>query len=231
MFSSLFILSFSRASSPTLLVTVHLTHSKLRAVYPKLAEHFSVSVPFTQLEDEVECEAQQENEIDHNMDLHLKLTETPVEECLEEREQSLCVYEKRPFHNSLRSQQQCVEHCSCVESDVRSQTKVTSKHGTNQHVEQEQESSEGTPSLVDTHVHPPDLSAETGMKQPAGGVSTVSVAQLVMEQDSLLSEQEESDSQQTPSPLQVHSNGEDPLSSLSVSSTPVRKYRRPAPRR
>lgn len=210
---------------------MHLTHSKLKAVYPRLAEHFSVSVPFTQLEDEVEREAQQENEIDQNMELHLKLSETPVEECLEEREQNLCVCEKRPLHDSLQSQQRCVEHCTCVQSDARSQTKVTLKHCTNQHVEQEQESSENTPSLVDTRVHPPDLSAEKGLQQPAGVVSTVSVAQLVMEEDSLLSEQEESDSQQTPSPLQVHANEEDPLSSLSVSSTPVRKYRRSAPRR
>ncbi|KAB5542240.1 hypothetical protein PHYPO_G00089230 [Pangasianodon hypophthalmus] len=213
-----------RARSPAVLVTVHLTRGNLRAIYPKLAEHFSVSVPFTQLEDEVECEAQQENEIDRNMELCLKLTETPMEEFLEEKEQSLCVCEERPSDDSLQSQQRCV--ASCVQSDASSQTKVTLKPYTNQ---QEQESSEDTPSLVDTHVHPPASSAEKGKKGPAGVVSAVSVAQLVMEEDSLLSET--SDSQQTPTSLQVHSEGEDPLSSLSVSSTPVRKYRGPAPRR
>ncbi|MCJ8743305.1 hypothetical protein PDJAM_G00092390 [Pangasius djambal] len=211
-----------RPRSPAVLVTVHLTQGNLRAIYPKLAEHFSVSVPFTQLEDEVECEAQQENEIDRNVELCLKLTETPMEELLEEKEQSLCVREERPSDDGLQSQQRYV--ASCVQSDARSQTKVTLKPLTNQRVEQEQESSEDTPSLVDTHVHPPASSAEKGKKGPA-----VSVAQLVMEEDSLLSEA--SDSQQTPSSLQGSTDGEDPLTSLSVSSTPVRKYRRPAPRR
>lgn len=224
-----FVLSFSRAPSPALLVTVHLTQGNLKAIYPKLAEQFSVSVPFTQLEEEVEHEAQQENEIDRNMELCLKLTETPMEEVLEEREQSSCMCEERPSDDSLQSQQQCDECCTSVQSDARSKTSVPVKHCTNRDVEQEEESSEVTPSLVDTHVHPPALSAEKG---PAGVVSGVSVTQLVMEQDSTPSELEASDSQPlTPSPLQVRSNREDPLSSLSVNSTPVRKYRRPAPHR
>ncbi|XP_017350028.1 telomeric repeat binding factor a isoform X1 [Ictalurus punctatus] len=219
--------NLSRAPSPALLVTVHLTQGNLKAIYPKLAEQFSVSVPFTQLEEEVEHEAQQENEIDRNMELCLKLTETPMEEVWEEREQSSCVCEERPSDDSLQSQQQCDECCTSVQSDARSKTSVPVKHCTNRDVEQEEESSEVTPSLVDTHVHPPALSAEKG---PAGVVSGVSVTQLVMEQDSTPSELEASDSQPlTPSPLQVRSNREDPLSSLSVNSTPVRKYRRPAP--
>ncbi|KAF4079655.1 hypothetical protein AMELA_G00180640 [Ameiurus melas] len=216
----------SRTPSPALLVTVHLTQGNLKAIYPKLAEQFSVSVPFTQLEEEVEHEAQQENEIDRNMELCLKLTETPMEEVFEEREQSPCVCEERPSDDSLQSQQQCDECCTCVQSDARSKTTETLKHCSNRGVEQEEDSSEVTHSLVDTHVHPPAPSAE---KSPAGVVSGVSVTQLVMEQDSPLSELEASDSQSlTPSPLQVCSNREDPLSSLPVNSTPVRKYRRPS---
>lgn len=220
---SLFILSCSRACSPTLLVTVHLTHSNLKASYPKLAEHFSVSVPFTQLEHAEECEAQQENVIDRNMELCLKLTETPIEEPPNEKEQCLCVCEESPSDDTLQSQQS-----TCVQSDASSQSKVTLEHCANQHVEQEQESSEETPSLTDPRIHP---SAEKGKKGSAAVASAVSVAQLVMEEDSLLSEVESSGSQQCLSPLRVRSNGDDPLSSLSVSSTPVRKYRRPAPRR
>lgn len=204
--SSLFILFFSGTCSPALLVTVHLTHGNLKAIYPKLAEQFSVSVPFTQLEDEVECEAQQENVIDRNMELCLKLTETPMEELVDEKEQHLCACEER-------------------------QSKVTVNHCPNQHVEQERECSEETPLLVGSRVHPPASSTGKGKKRPPGVVSAVSVAQLVIEEDSLLSEVESSDSQQDPSQLQVCSNSEDLLSSQSTSSTPVRKYRRPAPRR
>lgn len=210
---------------------MHLNHGNLKTIYPKLAEHFSVSVPFTQLEDEVECEAQQENVIDRNMELCLKLTETPMEELLDEKEQNLCVCEERPSNDSLQTQQRYNERCTCMQSDDCSQPEVTVEHCTNQHVEQEQESSEETPSRVDNHVHPPASSAEKGKKGPSDVASAVSVAQLVMEEDSLLSEVESSDSQQDPSPLQVHCNGENPLSSQSLSSTPVRRYRRPAPRR
>lgn len=227
MFSSLFIHPFSRASSPALLVTVHLSHGNLKTIYPKLAEHFCVSVPFTQLEDDVECEAQQENVIDRNMELCLKLTETPMEELMDEKELSLCECEEGPSDGSVHSQQQHTKHCTCEQSNASSRSKATLERCTNQHVEQEQESSEATPALVDTHVHPPPSSAKKGKK----GSSAVSVAQLVMEEDSVLSEVESSDSQQDPSLLQVQSNGEGPLSSLSDSSTPVRKYRRPASHR
>ncbi|XP_060745271.1 telomeric repeat binding factor a isoform X1 [Tachysurus vachellii] len=197
------------ACSPALLVTVHLTQGNLKAIYPQLAEHFSVSVPFNQLEDEVECEAQQDNATDRNMEFCLKLTETPLE-FLEEKEQSVCVGH-------------------CVQSDGSNQTNMTQNYCTNQHVEKEQERSKDTPLLIDTHVqHPPLSSAEDGKRRTSGVVSAVSVAQLVMEEDSVLNQHEASDSQQTPSPLQLHSNGEDPLSSQSVSSPPVRKYRRPA---
>lgn len=229
--SSLFILFFSSACSPALLVTVHLTHGNLKAIYPKLAEQFSVSVPFTQLEDEVECEAQQENVIDRNMELCLKLTETPMEEILDEKEQHLCACEERPSNNSVQLQQRRVEHRTSVQVGVGSQSKVTVNHRPNQHVEQERECSEETPLLVDSRVHPPASSTGKGKKRPSGVVSAVSIAQLVIEEDSLLSEVESSDSQQDPNQLQVCSNSEDLLSSQSTSSTPVRKYRRPAPRR
>lgn len=202
---------------------MHLTQGNLKAIYPQLAEHFSVSVPFNQLEDEVECEAQQDNGTDHNMELCLKLTETPLE-FLEEKEQSVC--EGLP-NDTLQSQQRCVGRC--VQSDGSNQTNVTQNYCTIQHVEKVQERSKDTPLLIDTHVqHPPLSSAEDGKRRTSGVVSAVSVAQLVLEEDSILNQHEASDSQQTPSPLQLHSNGEDPLSSQSVSSPPVRKYRRPA---
>ncbi|XP_046729072.1 telomeric repeat binding factor a isoform X2 [Silurus meridionalis] len=207
----------SSAPSPSVLVTVHLTQGNLKAIYPKLAEQFSVSVPFTQLEDEVECEAQLENEIDRDMELCLKLTETPMED--------LCLSEERPSEDSLQSQQRNAEGCTCVQSDSQTQQNCTK-----QHVQQDQGSLDDTISL-DVHDPPPAVSAEKGKKKPAGDVSAVSVAQLVMEEDSMLSELETSVSQHTPSPLQTHSNGEDPLSSLSVNSTPVRTFRRAAPHR
>lgn len=179
-----------------------------------LAEQFSVSVPFTQLEDEVECEAQQTNFIDRNMELCLKLTETPMEELLDETVQGSCTCEERPSGDPLQTQQKMKIN----------PTKATQEHCTKQHVEQAQEGSEETPSLVETPVHPSTASAEKDKKGPAGVASGVSVAQLVMEEDSLLSES--SDSQQDPCPVQGHSKGEDPLSSQSVICTPVRKYRR-----
>ncbi|TSK13209.1 Telomeric repeat-binding factor 2 [Bagarius yarrelli] len=209
-----------RACSPALLVTVHLTQGNLKAIYPQLAENFSVSVPYTQLEDEVESEAQQENQIDRNMELCLKLTETPVLEFSEE-EQPMCVCEERPRNDDLPSQQPYVEHCPALQSEPSSQNKVIPKHSAKPHVEQEQESLEASPPLLQS----PASSAEKG---PAGVVSAVSVAQLVMEEDSVPSEHEASDPPQTPSPPRLQSNGEDPFSSLSVSTTPVRKYRRTA---
>ncbi|KAK3518168.1 hypothetical protein QTP70_033262 [Hemibagrus guttatus] len=215
--------NLSSACSPSLLVTVHLTKGNLMAIYPQLAEQFSVSVPFTQLEDEVECEAQQENGTDHNMELCLKLTETPLEEFLEEQQQSVCE------ESTVQSQQRCAGHCTYVQCAASKQTIMTQNHCANQHMEKKHESSKDTPSLINTHgQHSPAFSAEDG-KRTAGVVSAVSVSQLVMEEDSVLSDLEASDSQQTPSPLQVHLNAEDPLSSQSVSSTPVRKFRRPAP--
>lgn len=229
-FSMFFLHNFSSCSSacsPSLLVTVHLTKGNLTAIYPQLAEQFSVPVPFTQLEDEMECEAQQENGMDHNMELCLKLTETPMEEFSAEQEQSVCG-ERLPSDH-VQSQQRCVGHCIYVQPDANKQTIVTENHCTNQHMEKEHESSRDTPSLINTHgSHSPAASAEDG-KTTAGVVSSVSVAQLVMEEDSVPSDLEAGNSQQTPSPQQVHSNAEDPLSSQSVSSSPVRKFRRPAP--
>ncbi|XP_058273496.1 telomeric repeat binding factor a isoform X2 [Hemibagrus wyckioides] len=214
------------ACSPSLLVTVHLTKGNLMAIYPQLAEQFSVPVPFTLLEDDVECEAQQGNGLDQNMELCLKLTETPME-FLAEQEQSVC--DERLPSDRVQSQQRCVGHCTYVQSDASKQTIVTPNHCTKQHMEKEHESSRDTPSLINTHgQHSPASSAEDG-KTTAGVVSAVSVAQLVMEEDSVPSDLEAGNSQQTPSPQKVHSNAEDPLSSQSVSSSPVRKFRRPAP--
>ncbi|KAM9468173.1 telomeric repeat binding factor a isoform 2-T2 [Clarias gariepinus] len=219
-----------QAYSQAPLVTVHLNLGNLRAVYPKLAEHFSVSVPFTQLEDEVECEAQQENDIDHNMDLCLKLAETPLLECSEENEQEcLSAGEVRPSDEKLQPEQQSLEHSTSVQSDAASQDKVTLKNSTqneetltnstNQPAELEQGSLDDTPSLGESPVR---SSAE---KVTAARVCTVSVARLVMDDDSVLSDLEASDSQKTSSPVQGNANTEDPLSSLSVSPAPVRKYR------
>ncbi|KAK3544836.1 hypothetical protein QTP86_027509 [Hemibagrus guttatus] len=156
--------------------------------------------PFlVKLEDEVECEAQQENGTDHNMELCLKLTETPLEEFLEEQQQSVCE------ESTVQSQQRCAGHCTYVQCAASKQTIMTQNHCANQHMEKKHESSKDTPSLINTHgQHSPAFSAEDG-KRTAGVVSA------------------------TPSPLQVHLNAEDPLSSQSVSSTPVRKFRRPAP--
>ncbi|KAF5898829.1 telomeric repeat-binding factor 2, partial [Clarias magur] len=220
-----------QAYSPAPLVTVHLNLGNLRAVYPKLAEHFSVSVPFTQLEDEVECEAEQENEIDRNMELCLKLAETPLMEFTEENEQQgLSACEERPSDERLQPQQQSLEHNTSVQSDAASQEKVSLKNSTQNEVmltnsTNQEGSLDDTPSLGDTPV------CSSAEKVTVARVCTVSVARLVMEDDSVLSDLEPSDSQKTSSPAQGNANTEDPLSSLSVNQTPVRKYRRPASRR
>ncbi|KAL0194668.1 hypothetical protein M9458_008240, partial [Cirrhinus mrigala] len=51
----------------------------LRQVYGVLSERYGVSVSFTQLQEEVEMEAQQKNPEPDGSELHLALSETPME--------------------------------------------------------------------------------------------------------------------------------------------------------
>ncbi|KAK2892375.1 hypothetical protein Q8A67_012363 [Cirrhinus molitorella] len=57
----------------------HLSLRSLRQAYGVLSERYGVSMSFTQLQEEVEMEAQQENPDPAEPELHLALSETPME--------------------------------------------------------------------------------------------------------------------------------------------------------
>ncbi|XP_051544679.1 telomeric repeat binding factor a isoform X4 [Myxocyprinus asiaticus] len=59
---------------------VQVSMQQLRLVYSTLSEQFGVSVPFCQLQQEVESEALQENRRVSSPELHLSLSETPREQ-------------------------------------------------------------------------------------------------------------------------------------------------------
>ncbi|XP_051974202.1 telomeric repeat binding factor a isoform X5 [Xyrauchen texanus] len=59
---------------------VQVSMLQLRLVYSTLSEQFGVSVPFCQLQQEVESEALEENRRVSNPELHLSLSETPREQ-------------------------------------------------------------------------------------------------------------------------------------------------------
>ncbi|XP_051747519.1 telomeric repeat binding factor a isoform X3 [Ctenopharyngodon idella] len=66
--------------SSTAAVRVQLSLQSLRQVYGELSRECGVSVPFSQLLEEVEMEAQQQSRESSGAELHLALSETPMEQ-------------------------------------------------------------------------------------------------------------------------------------------------------
>lgn len=95
------------------------------------------------------------------------------------------------------------------------QTKKIYQCTTDKHQERHQEIAEGS------------CAHTSGLKPPSSVVSGGTVAQLVIEDDSQTSELESTGCQEAPSPVVVCSE-EDPLDSVPVSSTPVRRRRKSA---
>ncbi|XP_062862676.1 telomeric repeat binding factor a [Trichomycterus rosablanca] len=213
--------NLSQTPSSSSLVTVKLSFGKLRAVYPGLADQFSVTIPFSQLEEEVEEEAQQDSGLDADAgELHLRLTATPMEGLYSEEEQFVCVEEEQ-------TEQICTQFSS-GRCNTASQTKVAlQQQGTDKQHQEYVECRSMTAESSCAHTSSP----EKGVKTPGSAVSAVTVAQLVIEDDSQTSELESTGFQEAPSPVVAECSKENPLSSLPVSSTPVRIRRKSALRR
>ncbi|XP_026859710.2 telomeric repeat binding factor a isoform X1 [Electrophorus electricus] len=227
--------------------------SQLEAIYPVLAKQQSVSVPFSQLVEEVEREAQQESEVEpHLAELHLWLSETPGGQGSDAEQQRANVGEQQVPDAGVEPQPECAEQAVSKPSCTAWQAKesVQKNHITDQPVEQEQRSQSAVTVVSDSFLetplshtgsifgdvnaatteskraHPPAILLEEGDKEPGEAASAITVAQLVMEEDSQLSGFEDGAGEL------VGPNKEDPLSSLPTCSTPpVRKHRRPVTNR
>ncbi|KAL7827932.1 hypothetical protein AOLI_G00310840 [Acnodon oligacanthus] len=222
-----------RSAQPTCSpVTVQLSLNKLKSVYLELAEIFSVSAPFSQLEEEVQEEADEESGIDLELnELNLRLSETPLDVCLHQDEENGSVAEERASQaQSSRADHgidQPVEQEKERPGDhtVTGSSVETSGNGSILAPYQVRDMNSATPES--TNAHP----LKNSKRSPDAAVSAITVAQLVIEEDSQPSEMEATDSQQTPSPLKTGSSEDDPLRSLPMNSTPVRKKRRLASNR
>ncbi|XP_036433328.1 telomeric repeat binding factor a isoform X2 [Colossoma macropomum] len=213
-------------------VTVPLSLNRLRTVYLELAKIFSVSASFSQLEEEVQKEAEQESGIDLELnELNLRLSETPVDVFLRQDEENGSAVEERSSQAQPNRDDHSIDQPVEQEKErpgdltVTGSIMETSGSGSILAPYQVREVNSATPES--TNAHP----LENSKRSPGAAVSAITVAQLVIEEDSQPSDMEATDCQQTPSPLKTGSSEDDPLRSLPINSTPVRKKRRPASNR
>ncbi|XP_017549455.1 telomeric repeat binding factor a isoform X1 [Pygocentrus nattereri] len=205
--------------------TTQLSLNRLRTVYLELAKIFSVSAPFSQLEEEVQKEAEEESGIDLELnELDLRLSET------QDEENGSVAGERASQEQSSRAdhgidQPEGQEKERPGDHTVTGSIMETSGSGSILAPYQVREVNSATPES--TNVHP----LENSKRREDAAVSAITVAQLVIEEDSQSSDMEANDSQQTPSPLKIGSSEDNPLQSLPMNSTPVRKKRRTASNR
>uniref|UniRef100_A0A3B1IL23 Telomeric repeat binding factor a n=1 Tax=Astyanax mexicanus TaxID=7994 RepID=A0A3B1IL23_ASTMX len=201
-------------------VLVQLSLSMLRAVFLDLAELLPVSAPFSLVQEEVDREAvEQESGIDLDSDeLILRLSETPVDLLLRETEESRRAGGERVL-DADQPEQQGQEN----PVDLTLTENVLEKSGC-------YNGSGLTPHQIRgaASADPENANTNQNAKKHPGAAGSVTVAQLVMEEDSQTSEFETVDSQLTPSPLTAGHSEDDLLNSLPTNSMPVRKNRRPA---
>ncbi|XP_072529318.1 telomeric repeat binding factor a [Salminus brasiliensis] len=211
-------------SSP---VPVQLSLNKLRTIFLDLAELFLVSTPFSRVQEEVDKEAaEQESGIDLETDeLGLRLSETPVEALLCEAAVKERAGKERVSEGGGRLVQQVQESPMDLTllMDINMETAGSHSGSILTSYQVRDVISTGP-----ENVHPTASTKQNSKTRPGGAASEVTVAQLVMEDDSQPSELEAVDSQQTPSPLKAGCSEDDPLDSLPTNSTPVRKIRRSA---
>uniref|UniRef100_A0AAR2LWV3 Telomeric repeat binding factor a n=1 Tax=Pygocentrus nattereri TaxID=42514 RepID=A0AAR2LWV3_PYGNA len=197
--------------------TTQLSLNRLRTVYLELAKIFSVSAPFSQLEEEVQKEAEEESGIDLELnELDLRLSET------QDEENGSVAGERASQEQSSRAdhgidQPEGQEKERPGDHTVTGSIMETSGSGSILAPYQVREVNSATPES--TNVHP----LENSKRREDAAVSAITVAQLVIEEDSQSSDMEANDSQQTPSPLKIGSSEDNPLQSLPMNSTPVRK--------
>ncbi|KAL6459957.1 hypothetical protein MHYP_G00317160 [Metynnis hypsauchen] len=222
-----------RSAQPTCpSVTMQLSLNRLRTVYLELAKIFSVSAPFSQLEEEVQKEAELESGIDLELnELDLVLSETPVDVFLRQDEENGGVAEERASQAQSNRADHGMDQPEGQEKErpgdhtVTGSIMETSGSGSILAPYQVREVNSATPES--TNARP----LENSKRSPDAAVSAITVAQLVIEEDSQSSDMEATNSQHTPSPLKTGSFEDDPLQSLPMNSTPVRKKRRPASNR
>uniref|UniRef100_A0A8B9H237 Telomere repeat-binding factor dimerisation domain-containing protein n=1 Tax=Astyanax mexicanus TaxID=7994 RepID=A0A8B9H237_ASTMX len=199
-------------------VLVQLSLSMLRAVFLDLAQLLPVSAPFSLVQEEVDREAvEQESGIDLDSDeLILRLSETPVDLLLRETEETRRAGGERVLDQPEQQGQENPVDLTLTEN-------VVEKSGC-------YNGSGLTPSQIRgaASADPENANTNQNAKKHPGAAGSVTVAQLVMEEDSQTSEFETVDSQLTPSPLTAGHSEDDFLNSLPTNSMPVRKNRRPA---
>ncbi|XP_066524341.1 telomeric repeat binding factor a [Hoplias malabaricus] len=231
--------------------------SKLKIVYQELAKIFSVSASFSQLKQEVEEEAEQNDEM-HLVaqDFNLTLSETPREHCFNEdelngievnertleaesnraeltssRQSSTVILSEDPLRQNQITQQAVEQEQVCAVS-LDALTGIVAQTSSSASVVASYQSSDfNSAASESTNPHVPNSSHENNENSPGAAVSAVTVAQLVMEDDSQPSEMETTDCSQNISPVKAGCSEDNPLSSLPTNSTPVRRTRRPAANR